>query len=375
MAVLAENLGLGFLLRDKDSVASLLSTVAGEGRSIVGYYGRPAVNRHYGDAQLILSACPHPRQRKIEATGFAIHCAGKCLWEGVFTAAETEKDDPMLRQTEIRFGDRELSVDIVNADVLPCFSPGIAVKLQMIAFPLRLDYTEQPVPPALERLDGGRTALCGRVLDISPGMVQFAEEKKQAFLRCLVDTPAGEIELVHTAEQVSDGQQPLLCAGSFVRAECVLSGDAAINEYENGAVLDEAHDLMLLADVFRGEDSERLRFCLSRDAVYDVRAVDKQYVGRDEIISRLAYVQRQSGGCQVFPAVLTGVEDDGDPSLYAVGKSCLLLIGGGGYKTLAFADMDAAGRISRIVTTADPRYHFRREQEAVTIASVDYQRQ
>ena len=66
------------------------------------------------------------------------------------------------------------------------------------------------------------------------------------FIRCCADTQYGPIEFDHTIDQVDEDQRKNIKVGSVVSGICILSGDVAINEYENGAVKDLKHDLMLL---------------------------------------------------------------------------------------------------------------------------------
>ncbi len=364
MARLLENVGLGFLTATEDDTRRLLQTVAQEGSSVVGYYGCPCVNRHYGEVQLILTVRPDPAAKRMRAVGFDVHCDGRYDW--AFTcAAGGSADAATLRRRALLLpaeGEGALPVDIVNGDVLPSYQPGDILRLQVVAFPLRIAYAWEEAAPCLEALDE-RVLIRGKVRSLTPGFVQFGGEKREAFIRCLVDTRGGPLELIHRREQVAEEQRELMAPGAFVTAEAILSGDAAIGSYEKGAVLDEAHDLALLRGVFLGGDPERLRYALAKEAEYDAAAPGKVYRGREEIIRRLRLVQKNGAAAAADVAEIAEVAEDAAPHAYPAGKRCLALSTAAGEAyALAFIETDAGGRISRIVTNADKRYRFRRER-------------
>ena len=76
--------------------------------------------------------------------------------------------------------------------------------------------------------------------------MEFGKEKHNAYIRCIIGTQYGDLELVHTIDQVAEEQRCNIKAGAIVSGAFVLSGDAAIYEYEKGMVLDAEHDLRLL---------------------------------------------------------------------------------------------------------------------------------
>ena len=112
--------------------------------------------------------------------------------------------------------------------------------------------------------------------------------------------------------------------------------------------------------MYSGNDPERIRSILSEDAVYLSKGGGK-YVGEDEIIEQLKYVQRENPNIYfAHNSVIVSVDDGGEPLDYSVGKRCLILASGKeeNYESIAFFDYDENMNICRIVTTANPRYHF-----------------
>lgn len=398
-----EHLGLDFLTKTEADVRNLCSYIAHKGEPIVGYYGAPYLNLHFGDAQLILRTRLSDKEQRLEAIGLDTHAAGSSIWDVRFSGVNIARRDAdrLSRRCAIQSvsdGGGLAVVTIVNADVLPSFDAGETCRLQMIAFPLRIEYFEDGEAYAAaqpERGDGEKwlladvallpvgllynrdprrddfdsdddlddlTLIRGTVKALYHGVIQFNEEAHDVFIRCVIGTEYGDLEIVHTLDEVEEAQRDAIRVGATVYGTFTLSGDAAIYAYERGVVRDEANDLAILRATFAGADPERIRSVLAEDAVYRAGYNGAVYHGRDAIVARLKTVKEEGKSrCFAHMATITSVDEGGEPLPYGAGKRCIVLAYGSedAYDTLAFADIDAEGRIAGLVTSGESRYHFR----------------
>lgn len=407
MANFMEHLGLDFLVETEDQVRGLWGYIAQEGKAITGYYGYPYLNQHFGDAQLILRTIRNDEEKRIEVVGMDTHSSGNCVWEVYLSDMNiTRKDaDIMERRCVVKRksdGGGMAVVNIVNADVLPSFDEGTELKLQMIAFPAFIEYFKdedeyadaQPesrsgkklllsdgtmMPTGLirnrdpesdefesnENLDD-LMLIRGTVKKLYHGVFALGDEKHNAYLRCIIGTEHGDLEIVHTIDEVKEEQRDNIRVGATVNGVFTLSGDAAIYEYNQGIVLDEPNDLLILRSTFAGADAERIRYVFAEDAVYLAEYNGTTYSGRDAIIDRLKFVAKEAND-KYFAhlATITSV-DDGDEALpYKAGTRCIVLASGeeNNYESIAFVEINDDGRISKLVTSSNSRYHFRVDEK------------
>lgn len=402
MANFMEHLGLDFLVETEDQVRGLWGYIAQEGKAITGYYGYPYLNQHFGDAQLILRTIRNDEEKRIEVVGMDTHSSGNCVWEVYLSDMNiTRKDaDIMERRCVVKRksdGGGMAVVNIVNADVLPSFDEGTELKLQMIAFPAFIEYfkdedeyaSAQPesrngkkwllsdgtmMPTGLMRNRDPESdefesnedlddlmLIRGTVKKLYHGVFELGGEKHNAYLRCIIGTEHGDLEIVHTIDEVKEEQRDNIRVGATVNGVFTLSGDAAIYEYDQGIVLDEANDLSILRSTFAGADPERIRFVFAEDATYLAEYNNTTYTGRDEIVDRLKYVAEAADSKHfAHLATIVSVDEGDEPLPYDVGKRCIVIASGEehNYETIAFADIDVEGRICKLMTSGNSRYHF-----------------
>ena len=211
-------------------------------------------------------------------------------------------------------------------------------------------------------------SICGPVKALYKGYTQFGENKNFSFITCIIDTEFGPLQIDHTVHQVEKSQISNLKVGSYVSFIGILSGDAAIYDYEKGIVRDEEHDLAALRYMFSGNDPERIRSILSNDAVYHTEYHGEDFCGPDAIIQRLKEVQEVHQEKNKYFAHLATIVsvDEGEYVLpYAAGKRCIILAMGEEtkYTTIVFIDTDENGNIERMTTSSNSRYHFQIDQK------------
>lgn len=417
MANMIENLGLEFMTETEEQTMQLMRFISSEGKPIIGYYGYPYINQHFGDAQLILRTQRNDKEKRFEVMGMDTHGAGKCVWEvrisDVSTDYHKENEDVLERRCIVNRqadGSGMAVVNIINADVLPSFTADETIKLQMVAVPTMIHYYAneseyEDAQPSNEL--GKKWMLCdgtifpsgfmhnhdpknenagknddtddyvilrGTVKAVYHGKLVFGNETCNGYIRSIIDTQLGPLEVIHTLDQVEEAQRENIRKDSVVDGVFILSGDAAIYEYENGIVLDERNDLALLRYTLLGGDAERMRYALAEDAIYLSEPSKMQFNGRDEIIGRLKLVHdtiKQT--CYAHMATVQSIDDGTEVLPYPVGTRCIVLAYGeeSKYESIAFIKVNKEGRIAKFVTTVNSRYHFKLDDKPYTENPLD----
>lgn len=401
MPLFLENFDLEFLRESEETFAGLLRDVAQNGKAIVGYHA-PYINLHYGDVQMILRTKISEEKHSLEILDVDSHASGNAVWEARLSDIEINRKaaDLLERRVVIKRVDGSggmAVVSLVNADVLPSFLEDDLVKMQIVGFPELIQYfpdedayaDSQPslrngqkfllaegsvFPSGLlknrdpddpnfesnERLDD-IVNIRGTVKALYHGVFELGGESANTFIRCVIDTEYGPLEIDHCLAQVDEAQRKNVRVGAIANFYGTLSGDVAIYEYEKGFIRDETHDISALRYAFCKGDAERLRCILAKDAIYLTEYDGTSCKGPDSIIERIKSVQEKDSAKRfAHLATITDVSVGDSLLKYGVGKRCIILASEkeNNYKSIAFIDTDKDGNISRIVISADPRYHF-----------------
>lgn len=401
-----KNLGLEALTETDDDAMRFMAVVAQEGKPIEGYYGLPYFNMHFGDAQFVLRTEKNTEEEGLRVTGMDTHSSGNCIWKARLSGMplnprNAEKTQHKCGLTRAKDGSGFAVVHIVNADVLPSFLEDDEVTLQMVAFPVLINYyadedeytdsqpeeengdkwlvadgSIMPTGLLINRTPENReaddhpemddyTLIRGTVKAAYWGVTEFGDDKQNTYIRSIIETQFGDLELIHTREQVAEGQRKNIKIGCTVSGVFILSGDAAIYAYEEGIVRDEEHDLRALRYAFVKGEAERLGSILADDALYISDAAKNTYGGKNAIIEHMSYVSERTGPKYLAQmAVITSV-DEGDgasaPPAYAIGKRCVVLSEEreDNYVSIAFIEVDAEGYITKMTVSTDRRYRFK----------------
>ena len=395
MAFFLENYGLAELSESEEAVQGLMRQVAQEGSPIAGYYNEPYFNLHYGDVQMVLRTEKMVDGGGLHVTGIDAHVAGDAIWEARILEGNINSKDADHLSKRILIGRKDGSgglsvVNLVNADVLPCFAKDEPIKMQMAAYPAEINYFLDEEEYANSQTKGNRgngellllrdglvvatgflhnhnpdnsdfeqnndldsyVLLRGTVKKLRQGIFELGGEEFKSFIRCLIGTEFGDLELLHTIDAVAQEQRKNIHTGAIVSAVCVLSGDVAIDEYEKGVILDEAHNLSLLRGVFNGEDPERMRSALNENAEYISEYSGNTYTGIDAIIERFKFVQRETKAKRTYSAFYATIcsKDVG-----ASGKRqraiALSRDMGQSFESVAVIETDECGKIARLTVS------------------------
>ena len=414
-----DQFGLDYIKESEETEMGIISYIASNGEAISGYLGLPYINHHLGDVQVVLHTerkgyLAQEADEEIEdddkdtlnMTNIDTHVRGDCVWNLRCTGINlTPKEAPRTERRYLFTGAEEhtgsFPVNIVNADVMPSFLEDDIMKIQAAGYAEVIEYFESEEeagdifpenevgrkigiePGSLFPLgfmhnhhvdENGETLdddpyldsivmLTAEVKQIFWGKTQIADfEDEHSFIRCKVDTIAGELEIIHSVDQVDEEQRKLMKVGSFIRTQCILCGDVAIYEYENGIIRDEEHNLRTLRGVFDGGESpERLRRILANDVAHRGDLNDVSVIGPDAVIDRFKYVQDNANvEYIVHMATITEV-DEGDQKLpFEEGKRCLILAAdqADNFESICFIECNEDGNITWIHTTNESRYRF-----------------
>jgi len=399
MAEFLRNLGMEYFAEDEEALRGLIAYSVNEGKVVMGYDG-PYINMHYDWAQIIVKIKSNEEEKKVEVTEVDTHADGNCKWKVAVSADLSFERESTKRLMVTRADDSSgmAIINVVNQGVLPSYLEGDVYEFQMIGFPEQISYyaSEEEYNDSLEKDDLGRTfgiaegtvfpsgflknhqvnnedmktnswmddlvLVRGTVKRLHVGQLKFGEESFNAYIRCIIDTQFGELELDHVFEQVDETQRENIKVGATVFAVCVLSADPANGIYAEGIVKDEEHHLMVLRQTFVKGDADRLRYILDNDAVHVTDHSKEKFCGVDSIIERFKYVhEKTTHTYYAHKAVITEVDDGDEPLSYGLGKNCLVLASDNpnNYESIAFIDVNEEGAISKILITVEPRYHFR----------------
>lgn len=406
MAAFLENHGMDEIFDDEDSLMGLVGYAVQEGKAILGYYHLPYLNKHMGHMQVIVRTAKDEKGNgNLRTDGFDTHNTGRCVWTVKTSAVSMERHDRSPLSKRIVVSDTEgegmIVVNVVNADVLPTYREGEIIKLQMIGYPRSIsifpdDKTyESSIQEDKNRkqwmladgtlfpsgvfynsnqLKEGKESdeelvdymlLRATIKGTYYGDIQLGDEKHPMYIRTVVGTKYGDLDLIHTIDMVEERQRKYLREGAVIECLVSLSGDAAIFEYDKGVVRDKKNNLALLADVLEGGSPERLRYVLAADVEYMSEVSQKQVVGIDDTIGRFRHIQ-QTGDekCFAHYATVTRRDDTVAKTIYAEGEEGLVIAYNekDKYNSLAFIEMSEDGYIQKITVSRGAGYKFRVHQ-------------
>ena len=398
-----ENLGFDFVMESEENYMGFLAKVCEDGKAITGYYGYPYLNLEYGDSQFV-ARTQMTEEEKLEVVGMDTHVPGRAIWEVLLSDVNFQpKDaDPLSRRVVVKRasdGGGMAVVNLINADVLPSFLENETVKMQMIAFPEMIHYYADEEAYAADQPEGANgkkwlladgsmiatgifsnhgvdnpdndkdhysdnyMLIRGTVKGFIPSIIKIGDQEIKSYIRTHIATEHGDLEIVHTIDQVDESEHENLRAGAVVNGLFIRSGDVAIYEYGNGIIRDEAHNLSLLRYTLQKGDSKRMRAVLKDDSVYVSEASGKEWVGPKEIIERLQFVRDSNPNKDYFAhlATITSVDEGDEELAYGVGQRCVILAEEevNNYVSIAFLDMDEEGYITKLTISVNGRYHFK----------------
>lgn len=390
------NFGLDFLVETDEETEVFLNATAAMAKPIVGYYGCPYLNTHYGWVQCILRTEVNKQEKRLELTGFDTHISGDAVWEfGITTVLKNNEEDKLCKKVlayNKKDGKGVAVINIVNADVLPSYLPDDTIVAQMVGFPVVLFYypNEEEYENALPKTEKGQKvllksgmmmpiSLCnnknkesedddlmlirGNVKKVQKGVTKFDETFYNGnYMVVTIETDFGDLEIVHTLDQVNENQRQFITEGSVVYGAFYLSADVAIYQYDKSFAKDRENNLALLRAAFQRGEFERLRYVLSEEVQYYSEYSDQTFFGKDGVIDRLNFVAKENASTMFFAhfAEIKEVLDGEEQLPYGVGEKCLIIAKNmyDELDAICFVEHDDDDKISRLYITRNSRYKF-----------------
>ncbi|MBQ6213858.1 MAG: hypothetical protein IJJ67_00330 [Oscillospiraceae bacterium] len=407
-----ENFGLGFFTESEETYENLLGYIAQNGRVIYGYRGNPYIHLIAGDLDLYEHIILE-KDRALITGDLDTHCRGNIIWDVVLTGSElmSKNADVTQKCMLVQKTDKAglIPMHILNPDILPSFMEGDQYQLQVVAivtteikYYANEEEYQQDVP---ETEDGkkfgiGEGSLIpigflsnhmidildddakeaedsslddvvlfrGTVKKIYVGKVKFGEmDEDNSFMKCIIDTQFGDLMLIHTYNQIAEDFRKNIKVGAVVAGQCIISGDPAIDEYKDGLILDEEHNLRALRYSFVEGQSERLNNILEKDVLFTSDTTGKSFLGSDSVMDRIDVVTdrriKQGLGKYVARmATITGIKESGteEKPEYSLGKRCFVLAdeGADSFESIVFIELSTDNKIREIQVSKDPRYGF-----------------
>ena len=391
---------------DTNSALGLMKYAAINGKAITGYHGLPCINYEFGDAQFIIHTREQEEDEALAVSGLDIHVPGRTVWDMRCRNIKIDTghtEDPLSKTvvfTRPEDGTGMIITRVVNADVIPSYLEDDIVKLQVAFFPAWINYyeNEEEYDKDMEETPSGKRfgfadgsvfpagfmknhqitddydekekdystdeilLIHATVKELTVGEIKLEDEEYRGYIRCKVDTFYGELEVIHGFDQVEEEQREKVKVGSNILAVGVLSGDAAIYEYEKGIVRTHKNALRLLRSVIEEGDAGRLEAVLTENAAYKSDYSNATFNGKEEIIDRFNEVQ-DATSYKYFSyfATITDVKEGEEELPEPVGTRCLVLATdeADNYDSLVFVKCDKDGNIEYIHISNESRYCFK----------------
>lgn len=394
------NLGLGIICEDEDTFKGFTGGIVADGRVIPCYSDDLLfVMKNYKDAEFVVRASRTEDEHKYEFEGLDTHCSGPFVWD-TEVIADITPDDAEPGERRLLLGNNNdgerhglVVVNLINADVIPSYVHGDKVKMQIVGFPVFLEFFKDEdeyadsVPGEKEKkilladgmimpseflknhnpnneeiVDGGTDDIClvrGTVKKMWCGRFENEDRKFQTFVRIVIETAFGDLELETDMNELDENDNENIKIGATILAGVILSGDVAIYEYEEGFIADEEHDLMLFRHAIMCGEAKRLKKRLADDVTYISNVGKWEKSGRDEVSELFQYIYDvRSIHYKAHLARLTTPETD-EKLGYEVGKHCLVMENEKEeLESIMFLSYNDSNEISKIQFINDSRYRF-----------------
>lgn len=403
MAYMMNNIGLDYFEEDKERRMEFTAFLAHDGKEVPGYSNAFYLFTDTGSCEFWTHVRENHEKNRLEFAGIHTHGGNGCIWKMRHTGIDLSPDCSSVREHIGMLTDQDgsigmIPVDIINADVLPSYMEGDIITVQVVGYPLDINYYEneedyitnsrviegetikwiQPIGTMLplayfdERYATSEfksdvyspvhyVSFAARVKSFQKGIFRSRGFEKTTYIRCNIETGFGSFELAHSLEQVPEIQRVNMRAGAIVSGTCLISGDVALDEYTNGAVKDHERVLRLIRYALSEKKIEKIAGVLNEKSVYISESSHEKFFGKEAIMQRMKRVQeslQEDRKPRVDLAVIT--KTDSNASMYSVGTRCLALKYGGEsiYEAVIFITLNAEGIIEDMRVSTDQSYHF-----------------
>lgn len=424
MSLSMECYGLQHMIDDEEQIRALLFLTAQTGKKIPAYSGLYC-NKYYKSLQIVVGEIINHETKSLEIQSGHTHNAGNSFWKcRVIQEINPEEygDLDMRLLVEPISGHRSMTViDVINADILPSYAPGEIIDLQVIA--KARSATFYPDEAAFDEAEGQKTSIPmskdgkreERYLSLAAGFpmpsgymhnhtvkneddrqgIPNTDDDKWVYLRGIlvdklgyypcqlpgkedkpvnhplpagkIDTYFGKIHIMYNLYGLSREQQELVQKGNTVSVVCNIQGDALIDEYEEGIVINKKNNLMAVRYALSSGRVKRLLPVLADDCTLYSEARDMTVSGKEAVVD---YLDERSRGIAdqrkmytIYGIIKNSEKETADYNLkYKAGERCIVIgkgeISEGDYSQIVFLDFDEGEKIRRIYLSSDSNYRF-----------------
>lgn len=393
MAIFLENIGLGFF-EEEESILGLFKMSAAQGRAILGYNDTSYIHYVMDDAQLTTIAQLNEQKKTMNILRTDTHSLGNAIWKvRVVSVLEDEEDTHYKKIMVKNHNGRGMAVvNVIGSEVLPSYLPDEEITMQMVAFPINVQYFQDEEDYASiypTGANGGKlmigegmvfpyglldneeeenrhvdlVSVWGKIKGVYKAITKFEGHEKDEcphFIRCVIETQFGDLDIVHAWEVLGENNNlDHIKPGCICAVQAVLSGDVSIYEYENGILKDHETNLHALAYAMVKGEPERIRCILSEKFSFFSETSKTAIHDIEEFVRREHYINEQWDRIEARFATIAQNGENSE-GLYPVGERCFVLRYGDEeeFSSIVFIENDENNNICKIHISQDPRYVF-----------------
>lgn len=341
-----DTIGLGAFSANENIFERLMKYVCEKGRVFRGYQGF-YIYQDIGQAEHIAHLLPDGEVNHF--VGYSTHVMGNYFWnlqiaeEGVLKEEDEDSLSKCVYFKKNADADKYIPIRLVHADVLPCFSPGETVSMQVTAFPVNIHYYEDEEHCELDK----KMKFMGKPLRIASGnfmylqpdsdvcfikgivkdvdvFYSYSPEGEVKFFRVVIETEFGDMQLCHSGEMVDETERCYIKKGACLTTDCVISADVAVGKYQNGAIYDEISLLKLLKEGIDNNDFSRVINVFTEDATYTRAGGEIVESGRQRVLDRFKEVIASNDGkCYTYIFKVSDYMGENEENKKREGNFCL----------------------------------------------------
>lgn len=385
---------------DEEMVCGWIGDSVQNGRPLVGYSKNIYMHKEYGEAEIYSNIVINEEEKNLEVEGFDIQVSGSCVWKVHYSdvALEEQTVDNMTRMALVKNTESGgfTIMHIINADILPSFLENDVIEVQVCAYAEDVNYYKDETAYAetipvcegmkLDGLNGHKlmpamgsvlpngflnahrycedgdcevdssndelVLITGVVKGVYVKPVKLDDKEISNFIVTRVETQFGDLDVIHSRKMISDEEAEILKKGAVIQAVAIISGDPAINEYENGMVKNEKNNLAALRYAMMKGCAKRLASILSDDIEYESINLKNNIYGIENVISYLDYVHDNAK--MEYYSYYATLENEYE------GERCIVIAEGDEDNLTAIIRiLIEDGMIRKIIVTDDPCLKFR----------------
>ncbi|SDB13629.1 hypothetical protein [Eubacterium oxidoreducens] len=404
MPMMFESIDLEDVFEDEKFSMGWVAHSVENGRVIKGYAG-DYTHTKYGSVELYSHIAKNGEQNELD--GCNLQVSGAFVWKVYLGPLHLKRDTSCVVASVKGYKTGGFTImNIINPEVLPSFMENDELEVQVVANAISVNYYENEdalagtIDPIKEskneefiglkcvpamgsvlpngflcghmvteeqdmqeeyeyHIDDELVLITGIVKNVYIKKVIIEEEEFSKFLVTTIDTQFGDLEIVHSRSMISDQDIPFIKEGAVIQAVAVLSGDPAINEYEDGIIKTHKNDLSALRYALMEGNAERLNPILDEAAVFESVNIETPINGKNSIIERINYVNDNTS--IKYYSYLATLHDEYE------GERCIVLAENDedNYTAIVRIEVDESGNITHIRLTNDSSMIFTIDSEPV----------